>query len=207
MELTDRDYDILKLVYRFKFCLGRHIKVLCGFTGSRASDRRLKSLIEIGYLQRQKYIYGVPYLYTLPHKGRILIGANKREDKIRIDRITHDIYVLDTVIFLTSKYNLSINDIISEKELHIKDGFGARKHQADFIFNYKDKTYAVEIERNSYKIKETLENNVRNNYMNYDRQIWIIDNKKTQTMLKNLTSEYSNIEIIHLREVLEYVKQ
>jgi len=42
MILTDRDYEILKLIYRFKFCLGRHVKVLTDFKGSRASDRRLK---------------------------------------------------------------------------------------------------------------------------------------------------------------------
>ena len=103
MELTERDYLILSLVFRFKFCLGRHIRVLANFSGSRASDRRLKSLCEGGYLSRKKYLYGMPYLYTLTHKGRVLLGVNKREDKIRIDKITHDIHVLDAVIFLHGK--------------------------------------------------------------------------------------------------------
>ena len=205
--LTDRDFEILKLVYKFKFCLGRHLKVLGNFTGQRSTDRRLRLLVDIGYLTRKKYLFGIPYLYTLTHKGRILLGANKREDKIRIDRITHDIYVLDSVIYFRDKYNLVFSDIESEKELHIKDGFGARQHRADFVFFYDDKKHAVEIELNAYKTKERLEKNVRDNYMGYDKQIWIIDNKKTFTMLKNFTNEYSNIELISLEVILQYIKE
>jgi len=97
MIITDRDILIFKLVYRFKFCLGRHIRILGGFNGARAADRRLKALTEAGYLSRKKYLYGIPYLYVLSHKGRILIGVNKREDKIRLEQITHDIIVLVSV--------------------------------------------------------------------------------------------------------------
>jgi len=205
VELTERDFDILRLVYRFRFCLGRHIRVLCGFSGARATDRRLKMLIDAGYLKRKKYIYGIPYLYTLPHKGRIIIGANKREDKIRIERITHDIYVLDTLIYLIEKYKLPLNAVESEKELNIKYGFGAKKHHPDFVFSLDNNNYAVEIEL-SVKSKEQIEQNIRDNYMRFDCQIWIVDNKKVFTIINNLTNEYSNIEIIRLEEVRDYVR-
>jgi len=91
-------------------------------------------LIDAGYLKRQKYLYGIPYMYTLSHKGRILLGANKREDRIRVDRIAHDIYILEAIAYFVLKYGVSIADVESEKELHIKDGFGIRKHQPDFGF-------------------------------------------------------------------------
>jgi hypothetical protein len=68
-----------------------------------------------------------------------------------------------------------LNAIESEKELHIKDGFGARKHHANFAFTIKGKRYAVEIELNP-KEKERLEKNIRDNYLNYDYQVWITDN-------------------------------
>jgi len=199
MIITDRDMEILRLVYRFKFCLGRHIKTLVEFTGARASDRRLKALVEAGYLARRKYLYGVPYLYTVAHKGRILIGANKRENKIRLEQITHDIYVLDSVIFFKEKYSLKLSDIESERELHIKGGFGARRHQPDFVFTYEGKRNAVEVELTP-KAKANLEKNVRDNYLNYDNQIWITDDTKVLSMLQNLANDYSNIEIIRLGE-------
>jgi len=71
----DRDMEIVRLVYRFKFALGRHVGALAGFAGSRACDRRLKALVDAGYLNRKKYLYGIPYLYTVSHKGRIVLLA------------------------------------------------------------------------------------------------------------------------------------
>ena len=205
MELTERDFSILRLVYKFRFCLGKHIRVLAGFSGLRATDRRLRLLIEAGYLDRKKYMYGISYLYTLTHKGRILLGANKREDKIRIDRIAHDIYVLETVIFYTLKYSLSLANIDSEKELHIKDGFGTRQHHPDFVFTHKDERYAVEVELNP-KTKSKMEQNIKHNYLNFDKQIWITDNSKVISLLGNFADEYSNISVIRLEEVIEDIK-
>ena len=198
--ITDRDMEVLRIVYRFKFCLGRHIKTLGSFTGARASDRRLKALIDAGYLNRKKYLYGVPYLYTLTHKGRILIGANKRENKIRLEQITHDIYILDTVIFFKDKYALALSDIESERELHIKGGFGARKHQPDFVFTYGDKKYAVEIELTP-KARGNLEKNVRDNYLNYNGQIWLTNDNKVISMLQSLLGDYSNMRVGRLEEL------
>jgi len=201
MVITDRDKEIIKLVYRFKFCLGRHIKALIEFTGFRASDRRLTALVEAGYLNRKKYIYGIPYLYTVTHKGRILIGANKRENNIRLEQITHDSYVLDVLIFFKDKYNLSLEKFESEKDLHIKSGFGIRKHQPDFVFSYEGKKIAVEIELNP-KAKMNLEKNIRDNYLNYDTQIWITDNNKVFSLIESFKNDYSNIELLRLEEVI-----
>ena len=203
MRLEERDLLILSLVHRIKFCLGRHIKILAGFSGTRANDRRLKMLIEAGYLSRKKYLYGIPYLYTLTHKGRILLSVNKREDKIRIERVTHDIYVLDTLIYFIAKYNISLKDIESEKELHIKDGFGTRKHQPDFVFTKDNKRYAVEVELNP-KAKDRIENNIRDNYLNYDEQIWITKDNKIFSLIQKFQNDYSNIVILDLGKVLNY---
>ena len=147
----------------------------------------------------------MPYLYTLTHKGRILLGANKREDKIRIDRIAHDSYVLDAVVFYVKKHGLSLADIESEKELHIKDGFGARKHHPDFIVKTGGTRCAVEVELNP-KTKIKMEQNVRDNYLTFDRQIWITDENRVISLLDNLAGAYSNIDVVRLEEVLEYVR-
>ena len=194
MVIVERDLEILKLVYRMGFCLGRHIKDLLYFTSSRACDRRLAVLVNAKYLSRKKYLYGIPYLYTVTHKGRILIGANKRENKIRLEQINHDTKVLDVLIYCISKYGFQLGEMQSERELHIKDGFGNRKHHPDFIFQHQDKKYAVEVEL-TLKAKATLEKNVRDNYLNYDKQIWVTGDKKIVSLLQKFADEYSNIEI------------
>ena len=205
LELQERDWEILRLVHRFRFCLGRHVRVLCGFSGARACDRRLKLLFEAGYLAREKYLYGIPYLYTLSHKGRILLGVNKREDKIRVDRITHDIFILEAIIYYVLKCGVAFAMIESEKELHIRDGFGVKKHQPDFVVNSNGYTerIAVEVELNP-KSKTRMEENIRENYLKYDRQVWITNNSKVKSLLQGFAGEYSNIEVLRLEEVLEY---
>jgi len=200
MVIVERDREILKLIYRFKFCLGRHIQKLANFTGTRSCDRRLKLLVDANYLQRKKYLYGLPYLYTVTHKGRILIGANKRENKIRLEQINHDVTVLDVLINLKEKYNFSLEELESERELHIKDGFGIRKHQPDFVFMQGEKIYAVEIEL-ALKAKTNLEKNIRANYLNYDKQIWITNDNKIIKLIKSFAIEYPNIELIRLEEM------
>ena len=202
MIIGQRDINILKLVYRFKFCFGRHIEALAGFNGSRACDRRLRVLVDAGYLARKKYLYGLPYLYTVTHKGRILIGANKRENKIRLEQINHDATVLDALIYCKAKYGFSLGEMESEKELHIKDGFGGRKHHPDFVFVYQGKKYAVEVEL-TLKAKSNLEKNIRDNYLTYDKQIWITDDNKILSLLQKFSDEYSNVEIISLAELVE----
>ena len=205
MELTKRDVEILRLVYRFRFCLGRHVRVLCGFSGARAADRRLKLLIEAGYLERQKLLYGVPYLYMLAHKGRMILGVNKRAETLRVERIIHDIHVLDSVIYFIHTTGIALDAVITEKEMHTKDGFGSRRHYPDFIINTGNGQMAVEIET-ALKSKERLEKNIRSNYLDYERQIWIVGEiPKILELIKGFQSEYSNIRIIHLKEVLEYV--
>ena len=203
LELQERDYEILRLVHRFRFCLGRHIQILCGFSGARATDRRLKLLLDAGYLARQKYLYGIPYMYTLSHKGRILLGVNKREDRIRVDRITHDIYIIEAIIYYVLKHGLSLSAIESEKELHIKDGFGIRKHQPDFVVSSASGRIAVEVELNP-KPKDRMEENIRENYLKYDKQVWITGNSKVKSLLKGFIGEYSNLEALALEDVLAH---
>ena len=118
MILVDRDYRIMEDIERFRFCLSRHIKLLAGFEGQRACDRRLKILIESGYIDRKKILYGVPSVYFLTHKGKMLIGANKRQDKIRVEKIPHDIAVVDAAIYFMLKYNVKPDEIITEKKIN-----------------------------------------------------------------------------------------
>lgn len=206
IKLVERDYVVFREVERWRYCLGRHIKILAGFPSQRSCDRRLKVLLETGFLNRKKIIYGVPSIYTLPFKSKMLIGANKRQDKIRLDNIIHDIAVLDTAIYMMSKYNISLSDIQTEKQLHSIDGFSIRKHQPDFVFTKDSKTYCVEVEL-TLKAKERIENNFKSNFLNFDIQIWVLeDNPKLIRVIKDNKLQYPNIQITDIKEVRNYVE-
>jgi len=84
--------------------------------------------------------------------------------------------------------------------VHIKDGFGIRKHQPDFVVH---ECIAVEVELNA-KAKDRMEENIRENYMKYDKQIWITNNSKVKSLLKGFIQQYSNIEALALEDVLAH---
>jgi len=207
MRLVERDYKIMNEVGRFRFMLGRHIKVLCGFPSVSSCDKRLKNLINAGYIDRKKYIYGIPSLYTLSHKGRILAGFNKRAENIRLEKVNHDIYVLDTVIYFIKVFNVQLDNIITEKELHRKDGFGVSKHYPDFIIDVDNTKTAVEIELH-LKEKSRFEKNIKDNYLNYDKQIWVVPKaqKKIIHILEGCKNLYSELHIYFMENLKLEVK-
>jgi len=197
----------MKDIERFRFCLSRHIKMLAEFEGQRACDRRLKILIEAGYIDRKKVLYGVPSVYYLTHKGKMLIGANKRQDKIRVEKIPHDIAVVETAIFFMLKQDINSDEIVTEKEINSISGFGDRKHSPDFIIEKDGIKNCVEVEL-SLKAKDRFEKIVENNYLEYNTQFWVVAKTgiKIKKTLEKITEKYQNIEIIELEGVQEFVK-
>lgn len=208
MKVVERDKLILREVERWRVCGSRHIRFLAGFSGQRATDRRLKILIEAEYLERRKYLYGVPSIYFVTSKGKKLIQSNARLEKVKVEQIVHDMTVLDTAIYFMQKENLSLQDITTEKQLHQSDGFGMRKHRPDFIFTKNDETTCVEVEM-TQKSKTRLFNIIKDNFMDYDYQIWIVPDSQTviYQMLKENQKFYTNIRIMPLIEITDYFHQ
>jgi len=114
--------------------------------------------------------------------------------------------VLDTAIYFMHKESLSLNAITTEKQLHQLDGFGIRKHRPDFIYTKNNETNCVEVEL-SLKSKPRFESIIKDNFINYDTQFWIVED--TQSKIKNILIDnktiYTNTEIINLEEVKKYV--
>ena len=202
MELSERDFRVFREVERWRFCLGRHIQFLAGFSTLRTCDRRLRKLLDEGFLTRKMVLYGVPGVYKLTRKSKGLIYANQREEKIKLDQIMHDITVLDVAIYFIKSLNLKPYEIKTEKQLHQLDGFGERTHQPDFTFAKDNHTYCVEVEL-SLKSKARLEKNIKSNFRNYDIQIWVTDENKTKLVhiLEDFKIPYSNMEITNIMEV------
>ena len=201
--IVERDIRIFREVERWRVVLGRHIAVLAGFDGQKACDRRLRKLIEAGCLERKKVLYGVPGIYTLTHKAKLLASLPERPESIRVEQVPHDIAVLDTAIFLHRAKSIPFTAYTTEKQLHQQDGFGTRKHRPDFVITAGEKAYCVEVEL-SLKAKSRLEKNILDNFMAYDYQIWIVPDKhcKIYQILKDNQAKYTDhIYVLELQEV------
>lgn len=208
MRVEERDMLILREVERWRVCGSRHIKFLAGFTGQRATDRRLKILIEAEYLERKKYLYGVPSIYFVTPKGKKLIQSNARPEKVKIEQIVHDMTVLDTAIYFMHKESLLLNDITTEKQLHQLDGFGIRKHRPDFIYTKNNETNCVEVEMTP-KSRTRILNIIKDNFIDYDTQFWIVPESQSviYNTIKNSQKFYNNVKIIHLTEITEHLQK
>jgi len=203
MELGERDFRVFREIERWRFCLGRHIQYLAGFSSVRTCDRRLRMLLDEGYLKRHMVLYGVPNVYILTRKSKTLISANQRQEKIRLDQIIHDVTVLDVAICLMKSWKLDNADIKTEKQLHKEGGFGTRTHQPDFVITTKkNKTYCIEVEL-SLKSKARLEKNIKSNFLKYDVQVWVTDERGTKLIriLEDFKTPYPNIQITNIKEV------
>ena len=207
MVITERDKMIIKEVSRWRVMLGRQLKILGGFTGTRATDIRLKKLIDNCYLERKKYIYGIAGIYKITPLSKRLFNLDSYINKVRIEQLEHDIAVVDTYLYFKEKLGIISSDVKSEKELRSEQGFTTRGHVPDFVINHQGKKYAVEVEL-TLKSKERFHKNVKDNYINYDRQIWIVEKEELRIikLLEYFQSSYNNIEIIFL-ESLKNLKE
>ncbi len=207
MILTERDFLILKEIQRWRFLLSRQVKILCGFNGQRACDRRLKKLIDAGYIERKHFIYGVPRLYFVTQKAVKLFNLEYYTQSVRIEQIEHDISVIDTAIFLINDENIESASIVTERDLKHRAGFGNPKHFPDFIYTKEEKTFCVEVELSAKK-QVSLDKNIRENFKNYDVQRWFIPNDKPKIIenVKTIGQKYE-VEIFSLERVKEYVRE
>lgn len=183
--------------------------MLCGFDGVRACDRRLKLLIDEGFLTRRRYIYGVAGLLGITEKARREFNIALPVSEPRLDQIYHDIAVTDTALYIMYRGKVSARNIVTEKELKNRDGFTTRKHMVDFIFYYgKNHTCCVEVEL-SAKSRERFMNNIKQNYMAYDYQQWVVprDKVKIRTMIQDAQNQYPNIRIIDMEVINDYINK
>lgn len=206
LRVTKRDELILKEIDRWRACGSRHIRFLAGFSGQRATDRRLKILTEAEYIERRKYLYGVPYIYFLTAKGKSFLHVGTGAEKVKIEQIVHDRTVLDTAIYFMQKKEISLQSITTEKQLHQLDGFGIRKHRPDFIFTKDELSYCVEVELTK-KAKNRLLNIIKDNFMEYDMQIWVVPDYQTGILqiLNDSKRYYDNIKIYSLQKITDYL--
>lgn len=203
IRLVERDYRVLREIDRWRAITGRQIAKLAGFSSEQTGDRRLKKLTAAGLVDRKRVLYGVPYLYSLTAKGKSLIASPPYKEKFRIEQIRHDLAVVDTAIYFHQRLFIPYEDMLSEKQLHRLDGFSNRKHRPDLVFtDGKQKNTCAEIEL-SLKAKERLKKNIKDNFMNYDLQIWVVPSlqHRIADILQSEKDVYNDIEILELKEV------
>lgn len=195
----------MKEIQRYRFLLSRQIRILGGFSGQRACDRRIAKLIKAGYIERRYIIYGIPQLYFITKKAVRLLNMKYYSNSVRIENIVHDIATVDVAIWLMKSENIDPSCITTERELRHEAGFRTNKHFPDIVFTKDNKNICVEVELSVKKLT-TLEKNIKGNFKDFDEQIWFIPSDKPK-IIKNVKAvgEKYGVKIVPLEKVVDYV--
>lgn len=195
LKLVSRDLEILKEVERWRFCLSRQIFEFTTFNSKSAFYRRLKLLVDHGYLTKKRYLYGVPSIYTVTPLSYKALALPSKNNRVSVGTLEHELAVIDCYLSFKKKYQLESNDFKSEREL--RKEFTSSKHYPDIVFNNDDNSYCIEVEF-SLKSSDSLERNIKENYLNYEKQFWIIkkEHHRLNKLLNKFKQECPNIVII-----------
>jgi hypothetical protein len=194
--LQDRDVRIMKLIYKFKFLLGRQIRMLAGFAGESTCDARLSKLIKNEYLNRKKILYGVPSLYYLGRRAKEIPEVKYYQFKVSPSELHHDIAVIDTAIYMCEKYKVNPENIVTETQLHSYEGFGVRSHQPDLVIKTAEgKSVCIEVEF-SPKNKVRFQKNLSDNFKKYDVQVWVVPEEEYTVIRRIQEAGYPEVYIL-----------
>lgn len=195
LKLVSRDLEILREVERWRFCLSRQIYDFTSFKSKSAFYRRLKLLVDHGYLTKKRYLYGLPAIYTVTIQAYKELAIPVKNNKVSVGILEHELAVIDCYLYFKDKYKLESNAFQSEREL--RNEFTSSKHYPDIVFKKEDNDYCIEVEF-SLKSPNSLERNIKENYLNYEEQFWIIkkEHYRLNKLLEGLKQSYPNIKII-----------
>lgn len=195
LKLVSRDLEILREVERWRYCLSRQIFEFTTFNSKSAFYRRLKLLVDHGYLNKKRYLYGLPAIYTVTPLTYKVLAIPSKNNNVSVGILEHELAVIDSYLYFKNKYQLERGDFKSERELRTE--FTSSKHYPDMVFNRKENQYCVEVEF-SLKSPNSLKRNIKENYLNYEEQIWIIKKEhiRLNKLIANFKNEYPNIVII-----------
>ena len=147
----------------------------------------------------------MPALYFTTKLAQDFFNLEYITSDIRIDKIKHEVNVTNTAIYFINHMKILDDSLITERELKHEDGFCRQRHRPDFIYEKDNQTICIEVEMTE-KARERLEKNVRENYLNFDTQYWIVGNEKIKNNIQKLESRYTNIEIIELETIQEHIQ-
>jgi hypothetical protein len=208
MVLTERDRKILIEMLRWRFLLARQIKVIGVFNSNQSLYRRLRKLLDFGYIRRIYYLYGVPAIYTATTRGIKTASLDICLSPAAVNpaQIRHDAAVIDTALYLMLTAGINLSEMLTERELRHANGYGPSTHVPDIVIPVLSTSYEIEL---TLKGNTRLEKNIADAFARYNRTVYVIPHSaaRIKGKVQELAEKYPSIEILDLEEVEKIVKQ
>jgi hypothetical protein len=167
----------------------------------------LVGLKKEGFLATKHVLVGERQLYYVPPRGvDAFVLEYPAIRQINPIMVRHNIAVVDTMLFLVKKRGFCLQSFLSEREVLREEGYKFnskyREHIPDFLYQDGEEKIAVEVEL-ATKAKQRIQKNFAANMVKYDKQIWVISEKKKgiRDYLLGKEEQGRKVEVISLEQV------
>lgn len=209
--LSPRDIFILKTLEKVTLATNMQLLILCGYRDPSVVRKKLKSLIEQGYIKSDWL--GERKAYTLTQLGLSQVEKTRHAYEIRGIKSEHEMLVTEAACYIYQKAGRSIYDMVFDHEMSSLSAFRTSGHRPDICFSQHQ---AVEVELTPKRlhgtsIKSGLDDNFRSNCENYTRQLWIVPSHRHALIdsLRNLSETYGvtdRVSVITLDKLIAEVR-
>ncbi len=176
--VKDRDLFILRVLEKVGIANNQQLMILCGYRDRSVIRKRIKNLIEEGFITSDWIADHLAYALT--QAGLSEIERTRRPCDIRGIKSEHEELVTEAACFLYAYGDMSIYDMLFDHELNSLASFKKTGHKPDIVYA---KHNCIEVELSHKKTygdskKTGLDENYRLNALNYSKQLWIIPDHK-----------------------------
>lgn len=210
--LNYRDLRLLRFIDKYRIASLKGASLACGFNSIQYTARRIKKLVEYGYIVQQSVYYGYSRFYSLTTKGLRAIGIVAKAYKPSYTTALHYMGVGDIAAYLANQYRLdAMQDMYCDKDFRhnetvIKQYQLETSHKPDIIFDSGGQTYYVEYERSRKGKKKTMEN-ILMNHLSGVRQIWVLGDILFEDIKKECAESPHYKEAVTFMEYRELVRE
>jgi Mn-dependent DtxR family transcriptional regulator len=202
MRLTITDIKLIRWVNKMKRVNVRHVEKFLHVSMSNVY-RRLKRLVDNGYLVHEQIFHLKPGIYYPTWKGVNAAGDPLSPARVNLTEYEHDLIVTDIALYFEKKYGYwkSEREIRSDKGITLKSQ--NHVHIPDGLTIIEGKKIAIEVEltqKGKERIKRIFSRHLRSN--DYD-EVWYLAKSNIKQNLEQHVNNviYSKIKIFDINEV------
>lgn len=234
MNLTEFDYEVLKILHKLDFANVNHIAIITGENINYCKGR-LKKLSRENYISRLSLKSNESAINYITKKGISIAGLPPRNVRPpTLGRYEHSLGCADVYVYFcllrkfkdgSRKRIIHFGDIISERDFNAvrelkevgkkKNGQAILKsldfeiHHPDGFFFKNGKYYALEFERTAKSTYEIVRDNALDNCKRFSKQFWVYDSKAVYNYLKKVQAEIGadKLQLIDYSKVREQLQK
>lgn len=203
MRLTADDLVLIRWINKYKRVTADQAVVFLSVSKQNVY-RRLKRLVENGYLIHERIFHGKPGIYYPTYKGVSAAGDLMPPARVNLTDYEHDLIVVDIALHFEKKYGYWKSERELRSDKGISGGFGSKLHIPDGIIKVNDELIGIEVEltrKGKDRLRKIFMQHLRSN--DYQKVWYFVNDENIRHhLLANMDNRVrSIIQVFEVKEV------